>query len=222
MNNPESKRIAQTAHFEYPNTLSPHCCKFICLKGKDMKKTMILVFALMWLFSLAVFAHKYRAENLPEFELPNLITSAGQSADVQMASVLAKRAGLDSVLKKTATAKDLGGIKTLTLVLGASLKGLGAAGIDVDDEKERVRELIAEAQKMGIPLLSLHLGGKARRGQLTDQIITEFLPSSQLVIIVKSGNFDGFFSKICEENDVPLVEVEKTVDVLTPLKEAFR
>ncbi|MGD9346517.1 MAG: hypothetical protein PVH84_11670, partial [Candidatus Aminicenantes bacterium] len=60
-----------------------------------MKKTMILAFALMLLFSLAVYAHKYGAKNPPQFELPNLITSAGQSADVQMASVLAKRAGLD-------------------------------------------------------------------------------------------------------------------------------
>ncbi len=187
-----------------------------------MKRNISLVVALILLLSLPVFAHKKDGEDPPRFELPNLITSAGQSADVQMASVLAKRAGLSSALNKTASAKDLEGVKTLTLVLGASLKGLGAAGIDVDEEKERVRELLAEAQKRGIPLLSLHLGGEARRGQLTDQFISEFLPSSQMVIIVKSGNFDGFFSKICEENDIPLVEVEKTVDTLAPLKEAFK
>jgi hypothetical protein len=43
-----------------------------------------------------------------------------------------------------------------------------------------------------------------------------------MVIIVKSGNFDGFFSKLCEENNIPLVEVEKTVDALASLKEAFQ
>jgi hypothetical protein len=186
-----------------------------------MKKNISPVLALTFLVSLAVLASATGGENPPQFELPNLITSAGQSADVQMASVLAKRAGLNSVLKKTASVEDLEGVKTLTVVLGASLKGLGAAGIDVEEEKERVRALIAEAKKRGIPLLSLHLGGKARRGQLTDQLITEFLPLSQKVIIVKSGNFDGFFSKICTENNIPLIEVEKTVDAVASLKETF-
>jgi hypothetical protein len=187
-----------------------------------MKKKFLLALALSFLLSLVAFTAKNTGEDLPRFELPNLITSVGQSADVQMASVLTKRAGLDAVLKKTATAQDLESVKTLTLVLGASLKGLGAAGIDVDQEKERVRALISEAKKRGIPLLSLHLGGEARRGQLTDQLITEFLPKSQMVIFVKSGNHDGFFSKICEENNIPFLEVEKTVDALTPLKNAFQ
>lgn len=187
-----------------------------------MRKKIILALAISILLSPAAFSFKNTQEDLPRFELPNLITSVGQSADVQMASVLAKRAGLDSVLQKTAAAKDLEGIKTLTLVLGASLKGLGAAGIDVEQENERVRTLISEAKKMGIPILCLHLGGEARRGQLTDQLITEFLPLSQMVIIVKSGNHDGLFSKICEKNNIPLVEVEKTVDALAPIKAAFQ
>jgi hypothetical protein len=214
--------IAKEAGFEYPNNLTAQFYEAICIKVKIMKKNILLIFVLFSLLSLVCFAATHKGEDLPQFELPNLITSVGQSADVQMASVLAKRAGLNSVLKKTATTQDLEGVKTLTLVLGASLKGLGAAGIDVDQEKERVRTLIAEAKKRDIPLLCLHLGGESRRGQLTDQLITEFLPFSQMAIIVKSGNFDGFFSKICDEKNIPLVEVEKTVDVLTPLKKAFQ
>ena len=221
MNN-SGLKIAKKSRFEYPNNLLSLFFKLIRSKGKAMKKSTSLILALTLLLSLAVFVHSDQGEDAPRFEFPNLITSAGQSADVQMASVLAKRAGLDSVLKKTATPEDLEGVKTLTVVLGASLKGLGAAGIDVEEEKERVRTLISEAKKRGIPLLSLHLGGEARRGQLTDQLIAEFLPLSQMAIIVKSGNFDGFFSKICEENNVSLIEVEKTVDAMAPLKEAFQ
>jgi hypothetical protein len=187
-----------------------------------MKRNISLIFILTLMLIPFGFAAKNMSEDLPRFELPNLITSVGQSADVQMASVLAKRAGLESELNKAAVAQDLEGVNTLTLVIGASLKGLGAAGIDVEQEKERVRTLIAEAKKRDLPLLCLHLGGEARRGQLTDQLVTEFLPFSQMVIIVKSGNFDGFFSKICSEKNIPLVEVEKTVDVLTPLKNAFK
>ncbi len=156
------------------------------------------------------------------FEQPLLITSAGQNAEVQLAAVLAKRAGLDYVLSKLAASSDLENAKTLALVLGASLKGLGAAGLDVDKERERVRALAAEAQKRNIPILCLHLGGEARRGQQTDDLMTEFLPLAKLVIVVKSGNSDGFFTKICQEKNIPLIEVEKTVDALEPLQKAFK
>ncbi len=156
------------------------------------------------------------------FEQPLLITSAGQSAEVQLASVLAKRAGLNYTLSKLATSKELTDIKTLVLVLGASMKGLGAAGLDEEKEKERVRSLVAEAKKKNIPLLCLHLGGEVRRGQLTDEMIIEFLPFSRMAIVVKSGNKDGIFTKICQENNIPLVEVEKIVDTAEPLQKIFK
>jgi hypothetical protein len=156
------------------------------------------------------------------FEQPLLITSAGQNAEVQLTAVLAKRAGLDYVLSKLATASDLEKTKTLALVLGASLKGLGAAGLDVDKERERVTALVAEAQKRNIPILCLHLGGESRRGQQTDDLMAEFLPLAKMAIVVKSGNSDGFFTRICQEKNIPLVEVEKTVDALEPLQKAFK
>ncbi|MBN1225128.1 MAG: hypothetical protein JXB23_17900 [Candidatus Aminicenantes bacterium] len=159
--------------------------------------------------------------DLSKFDQPLLITSSGQSAEVQLASVLAKRAGLDASVVKTAGPSDLQGRKTLVLVLGASLKGLGAAGIDAAQEKERVKLLITAAQNQNIPILCMHLGGEARRGQLTDQLIEEFLPSGQMAIIVKSGNKDGIFSIICTKHNIPLVEVDRTADALTPFKNAF-
>ena len=142
-------------------------------------------------------------ESLPRFEQPVLITSAGQSADVQIGGVLAKRGGIAATLSKNATHQELGDNKTLALVIGVSMKGLGAAGLDLDQEKTRVRALIEEAQRKGIPLLCLHLGGEARRGELTDQMIQTFLPHAQMVIVVKSGNKDGLFTKICVEKNIP-------------------
>ena len=94
------------------------------------------------------------AAQTPLFEQPVLITSAGQSADVQIASVLARKAGLQSTLVKAAAAKDLAQVKSLVLVLGASLKGLGAAGLDTAKEKDRVDALLAEAKAKGVPVLS--------------------------------------------------------------------
>ncbi len=161
-------------------------------------------------------------ETVGVFEQPLLITSAGQNAEVQIAAVLAKRAGLSYTLSKQATAADLQNAKTLVLVLGTSLKGLGAAGLDLDKERERVMSLLAAAQKSRMPVLCLHLGGETRRGQQTDNLITEILPLAKMLIVVKSGNGDGFFTKICQARGIPLVEVEKTADAQTPLQQAFK
>jgi hypothetical protein len=158
----------------------------------------------------------------PMFEAPMLITSAGQSPDVQLAVVLAKRAGIEHTLAKLAVAKDLAGAKTLGLVVGASLKGLGAAGIDTAKEKARVQALLAEAAKRGIPVLFLHLGGEQRRGELTDAMVADCLPAAKMAVIVKSADSDGLFSRICKERGIPLVAVEKTADAAEVLKGAFK
>jgi len=161
-------------------------------------------------------------ETVGVFEQPLLITSAGQNAEVQIAAVLAKRAGLSYTLSKQAGGADLQGMKTLVLVLGASLKGLGAAGLDLDKERDRVKDLLDAAQKNQAPVLCLHLGGEVRRGEQTDDLIAGILPLAKMLIVVKSGNADGFFTKICQAKGIPLVEVEKTADAQTPLRQAFK
>ena len=187
-----------------------------------MKKITLTALFILTFLILVIFPQEEKEVVSSLFEQPLLITSAGQNAEVLMASVLAKRAGLDSKLSKIASPKDLENIKTIVLVVGASSKGLGAAGLDTAKEKDRVNLLIEEAQKKNIPLLCLHLGGEARRGQLSDEFISAFLPFARMAIVVKSGNKDGIFTRICEEKNIPLVEVEKTVDAQTPLKNAFK
>ncbi len=187
-----------------------------------MKKTFFTTFLLLTFFIPVIFPQEEKKVASPLFEQPLLITSAGQSAEVRLASVLAKRGELNFILSKTATPKDLENIKTLALVLGVSLKGLGAAGLDIAKEKERINLLVEEAQKKNIPLLCLHLGGETRRGQLSDAFISIVLPKAKMVIVVKSGNKDKLFTRICEEHKIPLIEVEKTVDTLEPLKNAFK
>jgi len=184
-----------------------------------MKKIFLIASLFLLIFNLQGFSQGAKEY---VFEEPLLISSAGQSAEVQIASVLAKRAGLSYTLEKIATIKDLENVKTLVLVLGTSMKGLGAAGLDMAKEKGRVKNLLKEAEKKNIPLLCLHLGGETRRGKLTDEMIRDFLPSAKAAIVVKSGNKDGIFSQICEENNIPLIEVEKTVQALKSFKKAFK
>jgi hypothetical protein len=175
-----------------------------------------------FIFILGIVAGLHAQAPQPVFEQPLLITSAGQNAEVQIASVLAKKAELAATLAKMAEGKDLENHQTLVLVLGASMKGLGAAGLDTDKEKGRVSSLLADAQKKNIPVLCMHLGGEQRRGELTDEMIHEYLPHAKMAVVVKSGNKDGLFSKICKEKNIPLIEVEKTLDAVEPLKSIFK
>ncbi len=182
-----------------------------------MKNIILILASVILLFSF----NSSGQTKPPVFSPPALITSAGQNAEVQMVAVLAKRAGISHTLNKVATAEDLSGINSLLLVLGASMKGLGAAGLDTTKEMERVKGLVAAAEEKKIPILCLHLGGEERRGAQSDEFIKAFLPKASLAIVVKSGNKDGFLTRLCQENGIPLVEVEKTVEALEPLKIAF-
>jgi hypothetical protein len=163
-----------------------------------------------------------QAQTPPVFEPPVLITSAGQSGDAPIASVLFKRSEIGATFEKLATVANLAGPKTLVLVIGASMKGLGAAGLDTAKELERIAALLAEAKKKNIRILAMHVGGEARRGELTDQMVAAYLPSAQAVLVVKSGNKDGLFTKICQDKAIPLIEVEKTLDAVEPLKKLFK
>jgi len=186
-----------------------------------MKNSVICILPIVIPVFLIVPGALVSQEPAARFEQPALLTSAGQNAEVQIAAVLAKRAGLNTTLAKLAGPKDLAGMKTLVLVLGASLKGLGAAGLDMDKENRRVEALIAEAEKIKIPILCLHLGGGGRRGEQTDDLMAKILPRARTAIVVKSGNADGFFTKICRADSIPLVEVEKTADAQASLQQAF-
>ena len=183
-----------------------------------MKKGTFRFFIGFWTLSLALLVLAADQQE-QQFEQPLLITSAGQSAEVRL--VLAKRANLNYTLSKLATSPDLDEANTLVLSLGVSMKGLGAAGVDIDKEQERVSSLLQHAQESNKPLICFHLGGEVRRGQLSDDFITTFLPYANVAIVVKSGNQDDLFGRICRENDILLIEVERVVDALQPFQEMF-
>jgi len=43
-----------------------------------------------------------------------------------------------------------------------------------------------------------------------------------MVIVVKSGNKDGLFTRICGGENIPLLELERTIDAVDPLKTLFQ
>ena len=177
-------------------------------------------------FFLAFAAHAQSAFALkaPIADKPAVLTSSGQSADIEMVKVLLDRAKVPYKLDPRIAAPALAGsgAKSLVIVLGGSSKGLGAAGISPQAEIDRSKALIAEAKKQGFKVIGLHVGGEGRRGDLSDKFLTDTVPACDYVIVVADGNKDGLFTKLTGNGKIPLDSVEKITKVGEPLAKAFK
>ncbi|HRY71907.1 MAG TPA: DUF6305 family protein [Spirochaetia bacterium] len=158
----------------------------------------------------------------PIAQKPAFLTSIGQSADIEMVKVLLDRNGIPFKADEGVAAKALAatGAKTLVLAIGGSSKGLGAAGISAEAELERTKALLAEAKRLGMKIIGVHVGGEARRGELSDKFIVAALPSCDYVVIVADGDKDGLFAKLCGSK-IPLDKVDKISKAGVPIAAAF-
>lgn len=154
-------------------------------------------------------------------EGPIILTSVGQSADVNVVQTLLKKCEIESDLNATVTADDLGSYKTLVLAIGGSSKGLGAAGVDENQELDRVKSVIAKAEEQGMTIIALHIGGSARRGTLSDKFIPDALAAADAAIIVTEGDSDGLMKGIVTENGVATAFIDNQVGAVEPLKLIF-
>ena len=143
---------------------------------------------------------------------PIVLTSAGQSADVTIAAMIFKKMNVAVKSVPAARPADLDGAKSLVVVAGFSSKGLGSAGINRDQEMERVKSVLAAAKEKGLRVLVLHLGGKARRGVQSDEFNTVAAEAAGALVVVKAGDEDQLFSRIAAERKVPIDLVEKISD----------
>ncbi|HZJ83347.1 MAG TPA: DUF6305 family protein, partial [Clostridia bacterium] len=137
-------------------------------------------------------------------EQPVMLTSIGQSADVEMIKALLDNAGIEYKMEKLLKANELGEEKTLILAVGGSSKGLGAAGIDAGEELSRTEDLIDGAKDKEMKIITMHIGGEARRGELSDRFIGPASSAADYIIIVDEGNKDDMFTNIAIEEDIPM------------------
>jgi len=198
-------------------------------------------FLIFLLVSLTGFVIPENNPEIPKAGLPVLITSCGQSPGPSLLKVIFMRLKLEYKPKAfevnpLATADDLKAkkksgtpYKSLIIVMGASLKGMGAAGISIDDELFRTSKLIEEARNQGITIIGTHVEGMKRRaqgavvGDNSDELsIDAVAPNSNLLIIKKEGNTDNRFTIIANEKNIPMVEVEKNIELIAELKKIFK
>jgi len=166
---------------------------------------------------------------------PILLTSCGQSPGPVRLKIFMSRLELNFDYKLFATADDLitkknegDPYKSIIIVTGASLKGMGAAGISIDDELERIEGLIAEAKKQGITIIGSHIEGMERRakgaapGDNSDELsIDAVCPNSSFMIVKKEGDEDSRFTNISNGQNIPLILFEKNLDITGVLEKVF-
>lgn len=153
---------------------------------------------------------------------PSFLTSVGQSADVQMVKTLLDRAELEHEFAPVGRVEELTDqYKTLILVIGGSSKGLGAAGIQPEEEMSRATALVSKAQELDLVIITLHVGGEARRGELSDPFITNIAPAADYLIVVEEGNEDGLFTQIAVDHNIPMDIVTSIAGAGEPLEAAF-
>lgn len=154
---------------------------------------------------------------------PALLTSIGQSADLEMVKVLLTRAKVPFATDPLVLATALpGNAKTLVLVVGGSSKGLGAAGISADAEMERARALIKRARELNMKIISVHVGGEARRGTLSDIFIELCVPAADYALVVADADKDGLFTRLATGAKIALTKVDKITAIGAPLAAAFK
>lgn len=150
-----------------------------------------------------------------------VLTPFGQSPDAMMVKVVLKKLGVDGRLEKILQADGLQDEKVLITVVAGSSKGLGEAGIDKDAEIARVKEVAAAAKAKGMNVLVMHIGGKGRRGTLTDMFIVEAVPLADKLIVVEGGDYDGLFAGLVEGTDLDVIPANSVRETGEPLQQVL-
>lgn len=197
------------------------CISFILL--------LVVVASLAWSPAVA-------QKQTVKLEQPVLLTSCGQSPGPLKIKVFFGKLNIDYVYNLQATAgdiiakkKDGKPFKSLIIVTGASLKGMGAAKVSIDEELDRTKKLIAEARKQGIKIVGSHVEGMERRaqgaapGDNSDELsIDAVCPVSDLLVVRKDGDEDKRFTAISTSKKIPLILFEKNMELSDVLKNLYQ
>jgi hypothetical protein len=115
--------------------------------------------------------------------------------------------------------------KTIIFAIGASLKGMGASGLTINSEVTRLTSLIDYCKKNNIFIIAIHAGGASKRGPAgsdNEKMIDAVAPFADYLIVVEDSNKDGRFTKISEENGIPISQVNYALDIVSILQQVFQ
>ncbi len=214
---------------------------------KGLARTPLVACAMCAMFVLGMCLPGTAAATLPRAQFPVLLTSAGQCPQVDVIAMLADLAGLKYDYDRMPTVKMLSAgvgldgdpkakigtdlkaypkgtrYKTVFITMGASMKGMGAAGIDADWENKRVEQIVAWLKAQDVYVVGVHIAGEDRRYHyLSEGMIDRVAPHCDLLLIAKASDEDGRFTAISKKMGIPMVLVDVEFDCVDVIKELFR
>jgi hypothetical protein len=197
---------------------------------KKVLSTLVLVMVL--LSSISLFA--YTGAEPMKIKTPFLLTNVGQGTGRKMmeAQFLATKTfkksvdfasnaepGKENSMNKDLTDEKGNPYSALIAVIGSTAKGLGASGITIDDEISRVEKMVKEAKNLKMPIIAIHIEGQVRRGDsANEKSIDVIAPYADYLVVTKDSNFDGKFTKIAKEKNIPLTILDNQLEIQKIIK----
>lgn len=219
-----------------------------------MKKITRITFYTLIIFGFILYlALPVGAEEIPKAKYPILTTSAGQSPDVTTVNIVCEEAEIKydycdvPDIKILSAGVGLAGkesgegfhievhsdlekfpagtpYKTVIIAIGASLKGMGASGLTVNDEVNRLKKIIDYCKENEIFIIGVHVGGVSKRGAQgsdNEKMIDAVAPFADYIIVTNDSNKDGRFTDIAAEKNIPLTEIEFALNLVEILQQVF-
>lgn len=196
----------------------------MCRDG-GKQQSLCVGMLLCWLWLIVYTSSAYQSGNSLDFfhaEEPVLITSCGQTPDAFAISAIAKHVGLTYRYDDLMVASYLEGYRTMIVAMGASLKGLGEAGLSVSDELSRVSALLNKAGQENIKVIAVHIGGKARRGGVSESFIDLVVQHADCIITTFEGNNDDRFLVDAKKEGIPLYIIRYQKEIESLLEQIFK
>lgn len=216
-----------------------------------MKRTLvpILTVFMILLFGNVVFA--YSEELDMNIEKPVVFTSTGESAVGYAVHALLQMANVpyDLCLNVDESILQMGSgfpvrerdkywqqfessynfpegtpFKTVVFMMGA-LEEYGTDYMPVFFLKPQITANLEWAKNNRLTIIGMHITGKKDRGTSlqseNEEVIDLITPYCDMLIVTNSSNYDGKFTDIGEEFNIPVLKVEKITDLVPILQELF-
>ena len=193
------------------------------MQGRGSRRTVLAVLLIPAL--VALLAAGAAAQKVPagvSAELPVVMTCPGQAPEGQLVKLIFGRLKTPIKYDPFLEAKEMGGAKSLIIIMGGSGKGLGSAGVNIQDEMKRAEAILAEASKQKLKIVGIHSGGEDRRGEVSNKMIALVAPKVHYMIVREDGNKDGLFTKLAEQHKIPLTLIQGTQDLSEVFKALFK
>ncbi|HPB87061.1 MAG TPA: DUF6305 family protein [Thermotogota bacterium] len=187
----------------------------------------IFVLAMVLISSSVVFA--YSGAEPIKLPVTFLLTNAGQGTGRKMmeAQFLATKTfkksldfisnaepGRENTFEVDFTDDQGNMVKAVVVAIGSTAKGLGASGITIDDEIARLNKMIEAIKKHNLLLIAIHIEGQVRRGDsANERSIDAIAPFADYILVTKDSNFDGKFTKLSTEKNIPLTILDNQLEI---------